>query len=147
MDGIPSHSAIRPGPTLDDRHVPPPQPLRVLVVDGEPLIRWSLAAALEEHGHHVSVAADRDAALRALETLPLDVILLDCHLSDSTDLDLLRVVRRRAPQTPVVGMTAFPSRELTRRVRTCGVARLLEKPFDVFGIERVLLDARSAAAR
>jgi hypothetical protein len=47
---------------------------------------------------------------------------------------------------PVVGMTAFPSRELTRRFGMCGVACLLEKPFDVFGIERVLLEVCSAAA-
>ena len=120
--------------------------LRVLVVDGEPLIRWSLAAVLEEHGHHVTVAADRDGAMHALQTEPLDVILLDCHLADSTDLELLRVVRGRAPQTPVVGMTAFPSRELRRCASDLGAAHLLEKPFDVFGIEQVLLDVCSAAA-
>jgi DNA-binding response OmpR family regulator len=146
MRGIPNTSAIETASTHGDHHGPPPEPLRVLVVDAEPLIRWSLAAALEEHGHHVSVAADRDAALHALETEPLDVILLDCHLADSADLDLLRVVRRRAPHTPVVGMTAFPSQELTRRVGTCGVARLLEKPFDVFGLERVLLDEYAKTA-
>ena len=140
MHGTPDQRAIKPVSTQGDHHVPPTDLLRVLVVDGEPLIRWSLAAALEEHGHHVSVAADRDGALHALETQPLDVILVDCHLADSTDLNLLRDVRRRAPRTPVVGMTAFPSQELTLRAAMCGVARLLEKPFDVFGIERVLLD-------
>jgi DNA-binding response OmpR family regulator len=146
MHGIPSQSATKPVSTRGDPHVPPREPLRVLVVDGEPLIRWSLAAALEEHGHHVSVVADRDAALRALETQPLDVILLDCHLADSANLDLLHIIRCCAPQTPVVAMTAFPSRELTRRIGMCGVAYLLEKPFDVFGIERVLLDVCSAPA-
>ena len=149
MHGIPGQIAIKPVALQGDHHVPPAKPLRVLVVDGELLIRWSLAAALEEHGHHVAVAADRDAALDALQTEPLDVILLDCHLADATDLELLRTVRRRAPETPVVGMTAFPSRELTRRAGSCGVARLLEKPFDVFEIERVLLDecAKAAADR
>src|SRR4026209_302844 len=129
MHGIPGQVAIK---TVARRSDPPARPLRVLVVDGERLIRWSLTAALEEHGHHVAVAADRDAALHALQTEPLDVILLDCHLADATDLALLRIVRRRARETPVVGMTAFPSRELTRRAGSCGVARLLEKPFDVF---------------
>ena len=146
MQGIPDQSATKQGSSHSDHHVPPPEVLRVLVVDGEPLIRWSLAAALEAHGHHVTVAADRDAALHALETLQLDVVLLDCHLADSTDLGLLRVVRHHAPQTPVVGMTAFPSRELRRCASELGAARLLEKPFDVFGIERVLLDACSTPA-
>jgi len=145
MHAIPDQSAIKQSSSQSDHDGPPPERLRVLVVDGERLIRWSLAAALEEHGHHVTVAADRDGALHALRTEPLDVILLDCHLADSPDLDLLRVVRRRAPQTPVVGMTAFPSRELRRCASDLGAARLLEKPFDVFAIERVLLDVCSTA--
>ena len=146
MHGIPGQIAIKPVALQGDHPVLPARPLLVLVVDGELLIRWSLAAALEEH---VAVAADRDGALHALQTEPLDVILLDCHLADATDLELLRIVRRRAPETPVVGMTAFPSRELTRRAASCGVARLLDKPFDVFEIERVLLDecAKAAADR
>jgi DNA-binding NtrC family response regulator len=146
MPGIPDQSAINQVSPISDPHVPLREGLRVLVVDGERLIRWSLAAALEEHGHHVTVAADRDGALHALQTEPLDVILLDCHLADSADLELLRVVRRRAPETPVVGMTAFPSPELHRCASALGAARLLEKPFDVFGIERVLLDVCSSAA-
>src|SRR5215207_109867 len=95
MHGIRGQRAIEPGSTQGDHHVAPRKPLRVLVVDGEPLIRWSLAAALEEQGHQVSVLADRDAALRALATQPLDVILLDCHLADSAELELLRTVRRK----------------------------------------------------
>ena len=102
MHGIPGPIAIKSVALQGDHHVLPARPLRVLVVDGELLIRWSLTAALEEHGHHVAVAADRDAALHALQTEPLDVILLDCHLADATDLELLRIVRRRAPETPVV---------------------------------------------
>ena len=145
MPGIPNTSAIETAATHGDHHVPPAEPLRVLVVDGEPLIRWSLAAALEEHGHHVTAAADRDGALHALQSEPLDVILLDCHLTDATDLELLRVVRSLAPRTPVVGMTAFPSRELRRCASHLGAACLLEKPFDVFGVERVLLDVCAAA--
>jgi DNA-binding NtrC family response regulator len=146
MPGIPDQSTINQVSPISDPHVPLRQGLRVLVVDGERLIRWSLAAVLEEHGHHVTVAADRDGALHALQTEPLDVILLDCHLADSADLELLGVVRRRAPETPVVGMTAFPSRELHRCASALGAARLLEKPFAVFAIERVLLDVCSSAA-
>jgi DNA-binding response OmpR family regulator len=118
----------------------PLKSLRVLVVDGEPLIRWSLAAALEERGHRVTVAADRDGALAALAAEPPDVILLDCHLADSADMELLRLLRHLAPQTPLVGMTAFPGRDLRRRAAECGAVRLLEKPFDVYGVEGVLLD-------
>ena len=112
----------------------------VLVVDGEPLIRWCLAAALEGRGHRVVAAADTNAALRALAEEPIDAVLLDCQLSDR-DLELLRLIRRVAPQLPVVGMTACPSRRLRRRADELGAVWLLEKPFDVFSIEEVVLQA------
>jgi DNA-binding NarL/FixJ family response regulator len=68
------------------------------------------------------------------------------RLADSADLELLRIIRGRTPQTPVIGMTAFPSQDLRRRASEFGAACLLEKPFDVFGIEEVLLDVCSMSA-
>ena len=79
----------------------------VLVVDDEPLIRWSLSQALSESGYLVRLAgnaAEARAALSALE--PPQVVLLDLRLPDSTNLDLLREIRRRFPDTPVVMMSA-----------------------------------------
>jgi CheY-like chemotaxis protein len=77
--------------------------LRVLVVDDEPLIRWSLSETLSEDGHVVSEAGDGESALRALTASPLsfDVVLLDYHLPDSHDLALLSTIRQVAPRTAV----------------------------------------------
>ncbi len=71
-------------------------PLRVLVVDDEPLICWSLAATLGDSGTMVTEAASGAAALRALaETrAPFDVVLLDYNLPDVQNLNLLSTVRR-----------------------------------------------------
>ena len=61
--------------------------LRVLVVDDEPLIRWSLSETLEQSGHAVVEAGDAEGALRALSAgRPFDVVLLDYRLPDSNDL-------------------------------------------------------------
>ena len=73
--------------------------LRVLVVDDEPLIRWSLSETLSEGGHLVSEAGDGESALRTLTAgpLPFDVVLLDYHLPDSHDLALRRRSARWRP--------------------------------------------------
>ena len=105
----------------------------VLVVDGEPLIRWSLAAALEDRGYHVVGATDTDAALRVLADEAIDAVLLDCPLADS-ELERLRVIRLAAPQAAVVAMTAFPNRELDGKARELGVLQILEKPFDMLDV-------------
>ena len=119
----------------------------MLVVDGEPLIRWALAKALEACGHRVVTAATGDAALHAVACGGLDAALLDCQLADGRELVLLDVIRRVAPDLPVIGMTAFPSEDVTRRAREHGAIRIIEKPFDVFSLDHVLLDVCTGQLR
>src|SRR6266511_1816088 len=75
--------------------------LRVLVVDDEFLIRWSVAETLAEHGYQVVEAGDALGACRALRDASheFDVVLLDFRLPDSEDLSLLASIRERSPQT------------------------------------------------
>ena len=62
--------------------------LRVLIVDDEPLIRWSLAETLAECGYEVAETGDGRGATRLLQDAPrqFDVVLLDYRLPDSEDL-------------------------------------------------------------
>jgi DNA-binding NtrC family response regulator len=109
-----------------------PRPV-VLVVDDEPLIRWSLSEALSEHGYAVRQAASGAQARQELEASsgePL-VVLLDLRLPDVVDLSLLRDIRARRPDAPVVMMTAHGSDEDARDARRLGVFRFVTKPFDV----------------
>src|SRR5689334_23552592 len=87
--------------------------LQVLVVDDEPLIRWSIAETLASAGHRVSEAENAADALRALTNSPRpDLVLLDFRLPDSNDLGLLTTIRRIAPETTVIMMTAFGRPEI-----------------------------------
>jgi two-component system response regulator HydG len=106
--------------------------LRVLVVDDEALIRWSLTEMLSEAGHAVAEAADGAAAMRALnDNGPFDVVVLDYRLPDSNDLNLLTAIRRHAPQTAVVMMTAYGTAEVTSGALALGAYRVVSKPFEV----------------
>jgi DNA-binding NtrC family response regulator len=117
--------------------------LRVLIVDDELLIRWSLAEALVQAGHHVVQASDGAAALCALRQArePLDVILLDLRLPDSDDLTLLTHIRRASPATSVVLMTTYGSPELRAGALRLGACRVLDKPFDISEVNDVVLRA------
>jgi DNA-binding NtrC family response regulator len=110
-----------------------PCALRVLVVDDEWLIRWSLAETLAQEGHAVSEACDGKAALTALEGDPgqPDVVLLDYRLPDSNDLTLLAEIRRRAPDAAVILMTAFGTPEIVRGALDLGAFSVVSKPFEV----------------
>lgn len=106
---------------------------RVLVVDDEPLVRWSIAETLRAHGFEILEAADaRTALLTILEAASEpDVVLLDLKLPDSDDLGLLASIRRIAPRVPVILMTAFGTPELLDDARRLGVFTVLDKPFEL----------------
>jgi DNA-binding NtrC family response regulator len=118
----------------------------VLVIDDEPLIRWSLSEGLKEQGYAVRQAANGAEAWRELDALrsePL-VILLDLRLPDVGDLSLLRDIRARRPDAPVVMMTAHGSDEDARSAQRLGAFRFVSKPFDVAEIIGLVGEAWSA---
>jgi DNA-binding NtrC family response regulator len=123
-----------------------PRPI-VLVVDDEPLIRWSLSEGLTEKGCLVRQAASGAEARKAIEASrdePL-VIVLDLRLPDVVDLSLLREIRARRPDAPVVMMSAHGTDEDARGARRLGAFRFVTKPFDVAEIVGLVRDAWAAA--
>ena len=121
----------------------PHRQLRVLVVEDEALIRWSIAETLAHSGHTVVEAANASGAMRALTEThePIDVVLLDFRLPDSDDLGLLADIRRLEPDSAVVMMTAFGSPEVARGALELGAYRIVNKPFDMHSLESLVLAA------
>lgn len=118
-------------------------PLRVLVVDDELLLRWSIAETLKEHGHTVLEAETGAAALRELQTSSpdVDVVVLDYRLPDTHNLSLLAQIRRTVPGTPVILMTAFGTPELVAGALELGAYDVMAKPFDMNELEAVVVRA------
>lgn len=125
-----------------------PPELSVLVVDDEPLIRWSLSEALEDRGFHVRVAADGRTALGELSdgSARPDVVLLDYLLPDSNGLSLFERVRDLMPAGRVILMTAYGSPEVIDRALTLGAYRVVTKPFDFTDIASVIRNAYTPPA-
>ena len=119
----------------------------VLIVDDEALIRWSLAEMLGERGYTVTEAGDARMALAAIEGAkePFDVVLLDYRLPDSADLRLLEKVRRLAPSSQVIMITAHNSPELAQGAAALGAYRVISKPFEVESLASLVNQARAAA--
>ena len=115
----------------------------MLVVDDEPLVRWSCAETLAEDGFQ-AIEVDNGAA--ALFTLAnpnggADVVLLDLMLPDFCDLSLLAVMHRLSPAVPIIVMTAYASPEIIDRARRFGAYRVICKPFDMDTLALLIEDA------
>ena len=123
--------------------------LRVLIVDDEPLLRWSLAETLGESGHTVVEAGDGESAVRSVSSgnEAFDVVLLDYRLPDSNDLNLLSKIRTLTPKSAVIVMTAFGTPEVTRGALALGAYRVVPKPFEIHDITLLVLQAHTAARK
>ncbi|MBI3490856.1 MAG: response regulator [Acidobacteria bacterium] len=123
--------------------------LRVLVVDDEPLIRWSLAETLGDCGYQVVETGDARGARSAIRdtSREFDVVLLDYRLPDSEDLSLLESIRRQSPHAQVILMTAFGTPEVVRGALDLGAFRVVSKPFEMHDLADLVAQANAARHR
>ena len=120
-------------------------PLRVLVVDDEMLIRWSISETLQHDGHVVSEAGSAAQAMEQIARISPDVVLLDFRLPDSNDLSLLATIRRRSPRSAVVMMTAHGGQAMESAALELGAFRVLGKPLDMLDVGRLVREAFESA--
>jgi DNA-binding NtrC family response regulator len=103
---------------------------RILIVEDEKLLRWSLKERLVKEGFEV-LEADSGAAARPLiEAGDIDLAVLDYRLPDATGIDLLKQIAAAIPETPVILMTAYSTVETAVEAMKIGAFDYLNKPFN-----------------
>ncbi len=103
---------------------------RVLVVDDESNARNALAELLREEGYGVETAADGFKALAKFDDFSPDLVLTDLRMPGMDGLELLRTVRKRDPEVPVLVMTAHGAVDTAVAAMREGAADYLAKPLN-----------------
>ncbi len=115
---------------------------RVLVVDDEKLIRWSIRKRLSREGYSCDEAEDGKTGVFLLQRGEYDLVLLDMKLPDIDGMELLRQFRDKYPDMPVIVITAFSSVSSAVEAMREGARDYIAKPFDMdalaFTVRRVL---------
>lgn len=101
---------------------------RVLIVDDEQSIRFTLGEFLRGAGYTVGLAEDVEAAMAALAAGPWDVVATDIILPGATGIDLLHWIRRTDPEIQVVVMTGEPTVDTAAEAVRAGALDYLPKP-------------------
>ena len=120
---------------------------RVLIVDDDCSVREALRDSLVSDGLDVRCVEGAAAALASLDAYRPDLLLTDVRMPAMSGLELLDVLRERAPNIDVVLMTAFDDMSTVVAATRQGAADFLVKPLDVSTLRqtlnRVLEDRRA----
>lgn len=101
----------------------------VLVVDDDPVLTTLLDVALQRDGHDVRFADTIASGAKALESGDFDLVILDIFLPDGSGLELLREVRRRDGEIPVLVLTGHHQDFFSARAEEAGASAYMTKPF------------------
>lgn len=102
---------------------------KILVVEDEDLLRESLQVLLELHGAKVKVAANGEEALASLETVVVDLIILDLVMPEMGGEEFLLELQKRGTKIPVLIMTGTLNEGYRVSKLFPIVMEVLEKPF------------------
>jgi two-component system KDP operon response regulator KdpE len=115
-------------------------PLKVLVVDDEPPIRKLLRLGFGTQGYHTIDAPNAKTALELMADKP-DLVILDLGLPDMHGLELLRLIRERKENVPIVVLSSRGDEVAKVEALDLGADDYVTKPF---GMEELLARIRAA---
>lgn len=125
-----------------------PKMPRVLIVDGDPLIRWSLESALTKEGYEVTALDSAEKALTELEVSRFDLAIVDVVLPGIDGLELIGRMRSVWPGIKTIVITGEGSRQIEARALEHGAVAYVEKPFSVrelIGLVKTVLPSSGIA--
>jgi two-component system response regulator AtoC len=120
---------------------------RVLVVDDEKLIRWSVAERLQRNGFEVLSAESGEQALEMLSAKPPDLMLLDVRLPGIDGVQTLQRALSLHPELAVLMMSAHSTVDIAVDAMKHGAVDFLVKPFPFqaldAAVERAMATSRT----
>ncbi len=102
----------------------------ILVVEDDPALREALTDTLEMAGYRAIAASDAEHALACLESSAPGLILTDVQMPGMDGHALLRALKARHPEIPVILMTAYGQIDRAVQAMRDGAADYLPKPFE-----------------
>ncbi len=114
---------------------------RILVLDDEKLIRWSLSHILRAEGHEVDLAATTEEANRLAGANSYQLILADLEVCEDQAKPFFAALSRDQAKAKVIIITALSPDLAERQLGDFRAFRIVEKPFSSDGIRSLIKDA------
>ena len=105
------------------------QPLELVVVDDELIVRKRLKPALEKSGYNVEGFDDGAGVLERIKEKTFDIVVTDVRMDDVDGIQVLEQVLARSDRTKVIIITGYATVEVAREALAKGAFDFIAKPF------------------
>jgi DNA-binding NtrC family response regulator len=119
---------------------------RILVIDDQADVRTMMSIVLRVHHFEIVEAGSAAVALQAFESASFDLAIVDIFLQGTNGLDLIRMMRERVPNLPIVAISGMTALDFVSASPDFADVVCLQKPFRPNDLVRAI-EAASAAAR
>jgi DNA-binding NtrC family response regulator len=103
--------------------------IQVLIIDDDRGVAAALKTVMEDGGYETVVAINAQQAIEQARLRRFDLTISDVQLPDMSGLDVLTILRKKDPQTPVIIITANSTPEVIAEAMARGAFQVLPKPF------------------
>lgn len=130
--------------TVEKKDNPPMTATRranVLVIDNEPSVSLLLSRLLRIQGHSVVTAESGAEGIAAFKKSKFDIVFTDLGMPEMSGWDVAREIKKHNAKTLVALTTGWPIDAAEEELRAKGVDRVMNKPFDLPTIYRLVDEA------
>jgi DNA-binding NtrC family response regulator len=114
------------------------RPLKILILDDEPIVCKRLQPALEKLGYEVESFTDSVEATRRIQETSYDIVITDLKMKEIDGMRFLEEVKSRHPKTEVIVITGFATMETAKQSFRKGVFDFIAKPFKLGELQEVV---------
>ena len=119
---------------------------KLLLIDDEEDVRYSLQRILSSEEIELATAASGEEGLKVIPKFKPDLVLMDVRMTGMTGMETLRKIRASDPKQLVILMTAYGTTQTAIEAMKLGAYDYLLKPFDDARFERMLARAKDRIA-
>jgi two-component system response regulator AtoC len=119
---------------------------KIMVVDDEHLVRWSLRQKCEEWGYQVIEADSGEPALKLAQRESPDLVLLDVRMPDISGIEVLDQLKKNGDARAVIMITADPQIDDVKAALKLGAYDFVGKPIDFDELHVTIKNALEATS-
>ena len=106
--------------------------VRLILIEDDEGVRNYFKSVVQRMGYQLETASDGTSGIELVEKEPVDVILTDLNMpGEPNGMALVRRIREVRPDTPVIVISGYPTRERLDECKALGIDDFLTKPFEM----------------